>query len=202
MFGTLYIFSAPSGAGKSSLVRALARSARNLQVSVSFTTRAPRPGEREGVDYQFVERARFETMLREEQFLEHAQVFDHYYGTSRQMVEESLRHSDVLLEIDWQGARQVRARRPDAVSIFILPPSIEALKERLVHRGQDSPEVIQRRLDGAKREMCHHDEYDYLVVNAAFDDALTDLQAILQARRLRTETQIEALGPLLHTLLV
>ncbi len=201
MIGSLYVVSAPSGAGKSSLVRALSAMMPDIEVSVSFTTRPQRPGEREGKEYHFVDRTQFEQMLRQQLFLEHAQVYGHCYGTSRPAVEDALgRGQDVLLEIDWQGGRQVREHWPDTVSIFILPPSLQALEERLVKRGQDSREVIARRLEGAKEEMRHHAEYTYLVVNDDFDRALADLQTILRARRLRTAAQVQALAPLIASL--
>jgi guanylate kinase len=200
--GHLYIVSAPSGAGKSSLVRALADGVEHLEVSVSFTTRAPRPGETDGGDYHFVDRGSFEHMLGEGLFLEHAHVFGNYYGTSRPLVDEALSQGlDVLLEIDWQGARQVRKQRPDVIDIFILPPSLPALRDRLVQRGQDNPEVISRRLDGAREELRHYGEYTYLVVNDEFERALGDLQAILRARRLRSDVQVQALAPTIRGML-
>jgi guanylate kinase len=198
MSGTLYIISAPSGAGKTSLVAALLEDADNLKVSVSHTTRKMRPGEEDGVHYHFVDAATFQRMVDEDLFLESAQVFDNFYGTSRQWVEEQLGSGiDVLLEIDWQGARRVRAAFPDALSIFILPPSRETLRERLGSRGQDSDEVIERRMTEAVREMIHYEEFDYLVVNDDFAVAKADLQAILRARRLSRDIQ----QPLLETLL-
>jgi guanylate kinase len=200
--GNLYIVSGPSGAGKSSLVRALAASVEDLEVSVSFTTRAPRPGETDGADYHFVDRESFEGMLREGLFLEHAHVFGNYYGTSHLLVDKALSLGrDVLLEIDWQGARQARKQRPEAIDIFILPPSLHALRDRLVRRGQDNPEVIARRLDGAREELRHYGEYTYLVVNDQFEQALRDLQAILRARRLRSDMQVPALAPTLRGML-
>jgi guanylate kinase len=202
VLGSLYIVSAPSGAGKSSLVKALAAEDTALEVSVSFTTRAARASERDGVDYHFVSRARFEEMLGQSLFLEHARVFGNDYATSRALVEGALAEGrDVLLEIDWQGARQVREGWPGAIGIFILPPSLEALRERLLKRGQDSPEVMARRLDGAREEVRHCGEYTYLVVNDEFDEALADLRAILRARRLRAEVQLPALASLLGSLL-
>lgn len=188
--GILYTISAPSGAGKTSLVRALLECESDLALSVSHTTRPRRAGEREGVDYFFVDDATFENMVAGDAFLEHARVFDNRYGTSRQVVEEMLANGrDVILEIDWQGAHQVRASVPGATSIFILPPSREALVERLHGRGQDSAEVIARRMEAAIDEMSHYDECDYLIVNDAFDEALADLRAIVRGGRVRRPRQ-------------
>ena len=180
--GTLYIVSAPSGAGKTSLVKALLDSQANLRVSVSHTTRAMRPGEVDGVNYHFVSREAFTAMLERNEFLEHAQVFDNLYGTSQVWVEQTLAEGfDLILEIDWQGAEQVRRLMPQAKSIFILPPTQEALRHRLTHRGQDSGEIIERRMRDAVSEMAHYVEYDYLVINDDFAHALDDLKAILRA---------------------
>jgi guanylate kinase len=188
--GTLYIISAPSGAGKTSLVNALLEQLPGVVVSVSHTTRAARPGERDGADYHFIDKAEFERLAQNGDFLEHAQVFDNYYGTRRATVLERMEaDEDVILEIDWQGARQVSEAFPEAVRIFILPPSREALQERLTTRGQDSEEVISRRMADAINEMRHYDEYDYLVFNDAFDVALAELEALFRARRLRGEAQ-------------
>ncbi len=188
--GTLYVVSAPSGAGKTSLVRALLESCDFVAMSVSHTTRAPRPGEMDGVDYHFVDLSTFERMAEEGAFLEHARVFDNRYGTSRSEVERLLGAGrDVILEIDWQGARQVREKMPGTVGIFILPPSLEALEERLRQRGQDSDEVIARRMRDARSEAAHWNEYDYLVINNRFDTALDELRAIFLARRQRREVQ-------------
>ncbi len=188
--GTLYIVSAPSGAGKTSLVKALLERARDVRVSVSHTTRSRRPGERDGEDYHFVSREVFARMVERDAFLEHANVFGNFYGTSEAAVLElqDAGH-DVILEIDWQGARQVRRRRPDAVSIFVLPPTREALEHRLQARGQDSREVIARRMREAVTEMSHHAEADYLIINDEFDTALDELCSVLSARRLRSESQ-------------
>jgi len=188
--GALFIICAPSGAGKTSLVRALVGRVPRLAVSVSHTTRKRRPGEREGRDYHFVERDRFEHMLAENALLEHALVFDHYYGTSQQWVERVLRTRDVILEIDWQGARQIRARAPDAVSIQVLPPSLETLEERLKRRGQDTHETIARRMRDAIEEMTHLAEFDYIVVNDHFERALAELEAIVMAERARTARRL------------
>lgn len=188
--GTLFIVSAPSGAGKTSLVRALLDAMGDIQFSISHTTRPMRPGERDGVDYHFVDAETFEAMIQGGEFLEHAQVFDHHYGTARASVARSLAEgADVILDIDWQGARQVRTAMPEAVSIFILPPSRQALEQRLRGRGQDEEEVIARRMRDAARESSHYDEYDYLVVNDDFTAALGELRAIVQARRLRLRAQ-------------
>ncbi|CAL1241100.1 guanylate kinase [Candidatus Methylocalor cossyra] len=190
--GTLFVVSAPSGAGKTSLVRALRETLEGLVVSVSHTTRPRRPGEEDGRDYFFVSRPEFERMIEAEAFLEHARVFDHYYGTARSTAETGLAAGqDVLLEIDWQGARQVRARMPECVSIFILPPSRQSLEERLTARGQDPRDTIARRMRDAISEMSHYDEYDYLVVNDAFDCALAELRSIIMAQRLRLSRQRE-----------
>ncbi len=187
---TLYIVSAPSGAGKTSLLRELVPADDRLVMSVSHATRAMRPGEQDGIHYHFVSVERFEELVGEGAFLEHAQVFDNYYGTAEAAVREQLaRGTDVVLEIDWQGARQVRHRFPEAVSIFIAPPSIEALRERLSGRGQDSPEVVERRMADARSELSHFPEYDYLVINDDFDVALAELRAIVVAQRLREPRQ-------------
>lgn len=188
--GTLFIISAPSGAGKTSLVRALLERVSDVVVSVSHTTREPRVGEKDGVDYHFVSKAEFETMVAAGQFLEHAQVFDNFYGTSRVAVAEQLEAGrDVILEIDWQGARQVRHAAPQAVGVFILPPTRETLRERLTARGQDSEQVIERRMRDAISEMSHYGEYHFLIFNDDFEQAVAELQALFVARRLRREAQ-------------
>jgi guanylate kinase len=200
--GVLFVVSAPSGAGKTSLLRALIPSDPRLQLSVSHTTRAPRPGEQDGEHYHFVDRARFEAMVAAGAFLEHAQVFDNFYGTAEQSVRDVLAAGrDVVLEIDWQGARQVRARFPEAVSVFIVPPDVQTLRERLSGRGQDSAEVIERRMRAARRELSHYGEYDYLVVNDDFAQALADLRAIVAAERLRRHRQEAALAAVLAAML-
>ncbi|MCO1332845.1 guanylate kinase [Microbulbifer sp. OS29] len=201
--GTLYTVSAPSGAGKTSLVKMLVDSDNQVTVSVSHTTRAKRPGETHGVDYHFVERDKFVSMLERDAFFEHAQVYgDNYYGTAKAGIEEVLSSGrDVILEIDWQGAEQVRRLCPDAIGIFILPPSQEALRERLTGRGQDDLAVIDRRMDQAIDEMTHYVEADYLVINDNFDQALTELRAIITAQRLRLEQQQLRHGVLLKALL-
>ncbi|WNW12713.1 guanylate kinase [Pseudomonas sp. DTU_2021_1001937_2_SI_NGA_ILE_001] len=183
--GTLYIVSAPSGAGKTSLVTALIDADRQIRVSVSHTTRAMRPGEVNGVNYHFVERAEFLRMIEQGDFLEQAEVFGNLYGTSQSSLQEVLDAGyDLILEIDWQGAEQVRNLMPDALSIFILPPSQEALRQRLNGRGQDSDEIIEGRMREAVSEMSHYGAYDYIVVNDDFDVALDDLKAIFRANRL------------------
>lgn len=188
--GLLFVVSAPSGAGKTSLSKALVAQTEGLVASVSLTTRPARPGERDGVDYQFVDRSTFEAMLEEGAFLEHAEVFGNRYGTSVGWVQQRLdRGTDVLLEIDWQGARQVRARMPECRSIFILPPSREALRARLEGRGSDAPSTIERRLEAAVSEMSHWEEYDFLVVNDDFQSALAELQCIVRACRLSRRLQ-------------
>jgi guanylate kinase len=188
--GSLFIISAPSGAGKTSLVKALRQSCPHLAVSVSHTTRAQRPGEEHGRDYFFISRDEFSRMVEAGEFLEHARVFDNDYGTARNTVESALaRGEDVILEIDWQGARQAREWMPDCQTIFVLPPSREALHFRLSARGQDDEATIARRMADAISEMSHFAEYDYLVINDDFDTALAELRAILAARRLQTPCQ-------------
>ena len=188
--GTLYVIAAPSGAGKTSLVAALVESTPDIDVSVSHTTRPMRPGEQDGIHYHFTDIPTFERMIGEGRFLEHAKVFDNYYGTAMANIEQELEAGrDVILEIDWQGAAQVRKQVPDCVGIFILPPSREALEERLRGRGQDPDEVIARRMRDAVNEMSHDAEFDYLVINDDFETALADLQNIVLARRLRFAAQ-------------
>ncbi len=188
--GSLFIVSAPSGAGKTSLVNALTGRDERVHVSVSHTTRAMRPGEEDGVNYFFVDKERFEDMQRAGNFLESAEVFGNCYGTSSEWVELQVRAgNDVILEIDWQGAQQVRNEWPDCVSIFILPPSRDTLLERLTKRGQDDSSIIEQRMHKAVSEMSHYMDYDYLVVNDDFERALGDLHAILRARRLETMAQ-------------
>lgn len=188
--GTLYVISAPSGAGKTSLVAEMLRRDRKLGVSVSHTTRPIRTGERDGVNYHFVSRAEFEAMIVRNDFLEHADVFGNYYGTSQVWVKQRLAAgADVILEIDWQGAEQVRRLMPECVGVFIVPPSPEALRKRLTGRGTDTPEVVERRLDEAADECSHAVEFDYLVVNDDFDTALEDLLSIVCCHRLRMQAQ-------------
>jgi len=201
--GKLYILSAPSGAGKSSLLHALLDAVgASVAVSVSHTTRKPRPGEINGKDYHFVDVATFQAMVGEGAFLEHARVFDNYYGTSRPAVEQQLAAGqDVILEIDWQGARLVRELMPESIGIFILPPTREALRERLQGRGQDDAAVIERRMRDAISEMSHYAEYEYLVINDVFERALVDLVAILRSHRLRLVQQSQVHAGLLRALL-
>ena len=189
--GTLYIISAPSGAGKSSLLQAvLETSGDELALSVSHTTRAPRPGEVDGQDYHFVDTGTFRDMIAADDFLEHAEVFDNFYGTSKAGVQAQLAAGqDVILEIDWQGARQVRTLMPESIGIFILPPSREALRERLHNRGQDDATVIERRMRDAVSEMSHYDEYDYLIINDDFRQAQDELASVMRCRRLRLSAQ-------------
>lgn len=190
--GTLYIVSAPSGAGKSSLISALIEknTQNNLQVSVSHTTRAPRSGEENGIHYHFVNVEAFKELIDDKVFFEWAQVFDNYYGTSRTVIEEQLANGiDVFLDIDWQGARQVKELMPQAKGIFIMPPSRTELERRLVGRGTDSEEVINSRMQQAVNEMSHFDEYDYLIINDDFEQALIDFNAIIEGNRLHTNQQ-------------
>ncbi|BAP42281.1 guanylate kinase [Pseudomonas sp. LJDD11] len=200
--GTLYIVSAPSGAGKTSLVTALIADEPQIRVSVSHTTRAMRPGETNGVNYHFVERAEFLRMIEQGDFLEQAEVFGNLYGTSQSSLQQVLDAGhDLILEIDWQGAEQVRNLMPDARSIFILPPSREALRQRLNNRGQDSDEIIEGRMREAVSEMSHYAAYDYLVINDNFDVALQDLKAIFRANRLSQAHQARQHQELLSQLL-
>jgi guanylate kinase len=188
--GTLFVVAAPSGAGKSTLVNALLEREPAISLSVSHTTRPPRVGETYGRHYYFVERAEFEREIAEGVFLEHAEVHGNLYGTSRTTVQKLLEQGrDVLLEIDWQGAEQIRRSKPDCVSVFILPPSRAELERRLRGRGSDSAEVIERRLRNSRGEIAHAHEFDYILVNDAFDEALADLQAIVRAVRLRSTLQ-------------
>jgi guanylate kinase len=202
MRGTLYIVAAPSGAGKSSLVNACLARDPNICLSISFTSRAPRPGERHAEHYHFVAAEEFERMVAAGDFFEHARVHGDWKGTARQSVEPQLAAGrDVLLEIDWQGALQVRDQVPDAVSVFILPPSREALEQRMRARGQDSEEVIRRRLAAAREEMSHYDEFDYVIVNEHFATAVDEMCAIFTASRLRREAQAQRHAGLIGTLL-
>jgi len=181
--GRLFVIAAPSGAGKTSLVRALVERERNLHFSVSYTTRTQRPTETHGRDYFFVAKDEFEAMVARGEFLEHARVFDNYYGTARGQVEASLAAGhDLILEIDWQGAQQIRRALPECRSIFILPPSRDELERRLRGRGTDAEDVIQRRLRDAATDMTHWSEFDYVVINDDFERALADLHAIVHGR--------------------
>ncbi len=200
--GTLYTVSAPSGAGKTSLVNALIARCQGLHVSVSHTTRPIRPGEQDGINYHFVSQDDFVAMLERNEFLEHAHVFGNLYGTSGIWVEKQLKLGhDIILEIDWQGAQQVKRLLPHTQAIFILPPSREALLQRLKLRGQDDQAIIETRMDVAVEEMSHYVESDYLVVNRDFDRALDELQAIVISQRQRTVRQQERLSDMLQELL-
>ena len=200
--GTLFIISAPSGAGKTSLVKRLTADLDKLTVSISHTTRRQRPGEVHEQEYFFVGMEEFKTMMDNQAFLEYARGFDNYYGTAKETVEQSLENGDdVILEIDWQGAQQVRKMLEDSLFIFILPPSIEVLEQRLRNRGQDNEETIIRRMMDAVTEMSHYDEYDYLVVNDDFNDALSQLKSILIANRMKVQKQTPVLVNLLTNLL-
>ena len=202
MRGTLFIVAAPSGAGKSSLVNAVLDREPEIALSISFTSRGPRPGERHAQHYHFIGKAEFEAMIAAGDFFEHALVHGDYKGTARQSVEPLLAAGkDVLLEIDWQGARQIRAKVPDAVSVFILPPSREALETRMRQRGQDSEEVIGKRLAAAREEMSHFHEFDFVIVNDRFENAVAELQAIFVAWRLRRPIQAERHAALIQALL-
>jgi len=188
--GSLFIIIAPSGAGKSSLVNALLAQDPNLRLSISYTTRSPRPGEVNGREYHFITKSEFAARRANHEFLEFAEVHGNYYGTSRTLIEEAMRFdTDILLEIDWQGAQQVKAQFPSAVGIFILPPSIDALEHRLKQRGQDSPEVIERRLLAANGEIAHAPEYEYVIINQEFEIALSELTAVIKATRCRFNQQ-------------
>lgn len=200
--GNLFIVTAPSGAGKTSLVRTLIKAVEHLTVSISHTTRAPRPGEEDGVHYHFTDAASFQALINAGAFIEYAQVFGHYYGTTSAGVAAQRQSGrDVILEIDWQGAVQVRQQFPEAVGIFILPPSRAILEERLRGRNQDSAPVIARRLSEAITEMTHYVEFDYLIVNDDFTTALGDLQAIVRAHRLAIQPQAVRQAQLIQELL-
>lgn len=200
--GTLFIVSAPSGAGKTSIVKAMLDKLDRVRVSVSYTTRKQRKGEQDGVDYHFTSHAEFEAMIKAAEFLEHARVFDNYYGTSETWVDRQLAAGiDVILEIDWQGAAQVRKLKPEAASIYILPPSKATLRERLVNRGQDDDDTIEKRMQKATNEMSHYCEFDYLIVNQEFNTAVENICAIIQARRLCLDQRQEEIADLIAELL-
>lgn len=201
MHGSLYVIAAPSGAGKTSLVNALLKEVPDLQVSISHTTRPMRPGETTGAHYFFVDRQTYETLVKNKAFLEHAEVYGHLYGTSRAFVEAQLSQGiDVILEIDWQGARQVKLEFPQTIGIFILPPSLETLRQRLLLRKQDSQTTILERMKQASSEMIHHTEYDYLIINDNFQTALAELKSIIIARRLMLKNQLERYKSLIDKL--
>jgi len=202
MRGTLYIVAAPSGAGKSSIVNACLVRDPAIRLSISFTSRAPRPGERHAEHYHFVSVDAFQRMVAAGDFFEHALVYGDWKGTAKQSVDPQLAAGkDVLLEIDWQGARQVREQVPKAVSVFILPPSQEALEQRMRARGQDSEDVIRQRLAAAREEMSHYDEFDYVIVNEHFDTAVDEMCSIFAASRLRREPQVARHRDLIAALL-
>jgi guanylate kinase len=189
--GTVYVIAAASGTGKTSLVKALAESLDNILTSISYTTRPKRDNERDGENYFFVSLEQFEKMITRHEFLEYAKIFGHYYGTSKKWVEQQLANgTDVILEIDWQGAEQIKKLLPDSIGIFILPPSIEELQRRLHTRNLDDAKIIAERLSAASDEINHAAEFDYIVINDKFDVALADLQAIIHAQRLRKDRQL------------
>jgi guanylate kinase len=201
MIGSLFVICAPSGAGKTTLVKALLEREPLVRLSVSHTTRVMRPGEQEGRDYHFIPRAAFEQMIGRGEFLESAEVHGNLYGTSQAWIrEQRARGADIVLEIDWQGAQQVRRLIPDAISVFILPPSLEALRQRLTDRRQDSPEVIERRLLAARGEIAHVDEFDYVIINLDFSEAVADLVAVVRSARLRLDRQAERHRDLINSL--
>ncbi|MCB6183294.1 guanylate kinase [Leeia sp. TBRC 13508] len=199
--GNIFIVAAPSGAGKTTLVSALLAADANVKLSVSFTTRSPRPGEENGKDYHFVSRDAFVDMIGKGDFLEHAEVYGNFYGTSEKWIREQLATGqDILLEIDWQGAQQVRKLFPEAISVFILPPSLEVLEQRLRGRGKDSEEAIQVRLKSAQDEIRHVDEYDYVIVNELIDASVHDIISIVRAARLRIVNQSRKFAQLMSEL--
>ncbi|MDR3443147.1 MAG: guanylate kinase [Legionella sp.] len=200
--GNLFIVAAPSGGGKTSLVKKLIETLDHIEVSVSHTTRAMRPGERDGVDYFFIDDKEFIKMVNDNAFLEHAKVFNNFYGTSIEQINARLACGiDVVLDIDWQGAEQIRRSFPDAVSIFIIPPSLDALKQRLTNRQQDNHDVISDRMKKAQDELSHYPEFDYLIVNDDFEHAAMELGAIVIANRLRVQRQVNKQSKLLSFLM-
>lgn len=199
--GNLYVIAAPSGAGKTSLVKSLIDSMSGITVSISHTTRAKRPNETHGVNYYFIDKAEFERMIAQQDFLEHATVFNNYYGTSKTWVKDTLAKGlDVILEIDWQGHQQIKRLFPDCTSIFILPPSLASLRDRLINRDQDHTDIIQQRLDDVKETVSHIHEFDYLVINDDFHQAVHDLKVIIEAGRLRASRQCVKFSKLIKDL--
>ena len=200
--GNLFIVAAPSGGGKTSLVKRLIKSLEDIQVSISHTTRPMRPGEENGVDYFFVDEECFLTMVQQNEFIEHTQVFGHHYGTSSKQINTRLSAGiDVVLDIDWQGAQQIKHIFPEAVSIFIIPPSLKTLKERLLSRGQDKEVIIRQRMQRAQSEMSHYREFDYLILNDDFASAAENLRAIVIANRLSIARQQNKLAKSLSFIL-
>lgn len=199
--GNLFIVAAPSGGGKTSLVKQLIASLDHIEVSISHTTRSMRPGEQNGVDYFFITNPQFNQMVEENAFIEHAQVFNHLYGTSIAQIASRLAHGiDVVLDIDWQGAQQIRQAFPDAISVFIIPPSLDALKQRLKNRSQDNEQIIEERMKKAEAELSHYPEFDYLIVNDNFEHAAAELKAIVIANRLQIDRQTNKQSKLLSFL--
>jgi guanylate kinase len=201
MSGNLFIISAPSGAGKTSLVSALLKHNTHISLSISFTTRAPRPGETNGVNYHFVSREKFTEMARRGDFIESAEVYGNLYGTSQSWISREIANGhDILLEIDWQGADQVRSKFPNSIGIFILPPSLAALEQRLKGRNQDSDEIIAKRLQAAREDISHVAEFDYVIINDLLDGALQQLNAVVVAAGLRRNRQLARQSELINLL--
>jgi len=199
--GNLYIISAPSGTGKTTLVKTLLDTVGHITVSISHTTRLKRPGEMDGVNYYFIDEAAFQKMIKNKEFLEYATIFDHHYGTSRRWVEYTLtRGLDVILEIDWQGHQQIKKLFPEAIGIFILPPTLEDLRQRLAKREQGRPNIVAQRLADVHETIAHVDEYEYVVINDDFNHALADLKTIIEAGRLLGSRQTKKYAKLLHEL--
>jgi guanylate kinase len=191
MSGNLFVISAPSGAGKTSLVRALLNINPQIDLSISYTTRAPRAGERDGADYHFVSRDTFLDMIERGEFLESAEVYGNFYGTSQTWIaQENAKGRDILLEIDWRGATQVRTLFPDCISVFILPPSMQTLEQRLIGRGTDDPEIVARRLAAVREDVAHVAEFDYVIINDNLNEALRELNALVLTARLRCTKQL------------
>ena len=198
----LYVVAAPSGGGKTSLINALLKKDERVQLSVSYTTRPPRPGEVDSVHYHFVDEDSFQTLIDRKAFLEYASVFDYHYGTSREVVEQQLAAGfDVILDIDWQGARQIRNSFPSSRSIFVIPPSLDVLRQRLIERGQDNDTVVQRRMRDAQAEISHWNEFDFLIINDKFDEALGELHSIIRSGQPRQPYDQKQNGEILAELL-